>query len=200
MLFDPENIAIAVGILLLSCIQAEICVMPYLLPVSGCHLWFAFYPHVHRAVSALVYSRNPWPRKQGYILWNFFPIMYTNWDKRYFLSTPRLMAAIFDFRRIHISGSSPGTIVSLSVLPDLENTNIEVWLSFLSGLRGEIWLLPVWRRHLGISTSLWALHFLLCRFPRKQNVSWMSTPEDLPMMNNRQTNCYDNTICIFGSQ
>ena len=35
---DPENIGLAVGILLLLCKQADICVMSYLFPVTGRHL------------------------------------------------------------------------------------------------------------------------------------------------------------------
>ena len=35
---DPENMGIAVGILLLSCLEAEICVFSYVLPVNGHHL------------------------------------------------------------------------------------------------------------------------------------------------------------------
>jgi len=39
-LLDIENIGIAVGISLLWCIQAEIHVIPYPLPVTGRHLWY----------------------------------------------------------------------------------------------------------------------------------------------------------------
>ena len=35
---DPENMGIAVGIALLSCIRPEIYVIHYQLPVNGCHL------------------------------------------------------------------------------------------------------------------------------------------------------------------
>ena len=35
---DPENMGVAVGISLLSCIESEIYVTPYLLPVNGHHL------------------------------------------------------------------------------------------------------------------------------------------------------------------
>jgi len=38
LLSDPGNMGVAVGISLLSCIQAEIDVISYLLPVNGCHL------------------------------------------------------------------------------------------------------------------------------------------------------------------
>jgi len=35
---DLENIGTAVGMPLLSCIEAEICVISYLLPVNGSHV------------------------------------------------------------------------------------------------------------------------------------------------------------------
>ena len=41
MLPDPENMGIAVGILLLSSTEAELYVMSYLLPVGGRHLEFS---------------------------------------------------------------------------------------------------------------------------------------------------------------
>jgi len=37
---DPENMCVAVGISLLSCIRAEMYAMSYLLPVNGHHLRF----------------------------------------------------------------------------------------------------------------------------------------------------------------
>ena len=42
----PENMDIAVGISFLSCIQAEICVMWFLLPVTDRYLWFLTNTHV----------------------------------------------------------------------------------------------------------------------------------------------------------
>jgi len=41
-----ENVGIAVGISLLSCMEADIYVILYLLPVNGSHLWFLPYPHI----------------------------------------------------------------------------------------------------------------------------------------------------------
>jgi len=38
VLLDPGNMGVAIGILLLSCIRAEIYVISYLLPVTGRHL------------------------------------------------------------------------------------------------------------------------------------------------------------------
>jgi len=40
---DLENMGIAVGISLLSCIEVKIYVISYLLPVNGSHLLFLFY-------------------------------------------------------------------------------------------------------------------------------------------------------------
>jgi len=42
---EPGNMAVAVGISLLSCIRAEINVISYPLPVSGRHLCFTTYPN-----------------------------------------------------------------------------------------------------------------------------------------------------------
>ena len=38
ILSDPENMCIAVGILLITCIEVEIYVLSFLLPVNGRHL------------------------------------------------------------------------------------------------------------------------------------------------------------------
>jgi len=46
VLSDLENIGIAVGISLLSCMEAEIYVISYLLPVNGSHFLFLSYPHI----------------------------------------------------------------------------------------------------------------------------------------------------------
>ena len=43
---DPVNIGIAVGISLLSCIEAEIYTMSYLLPVNGRHLGFMTHTYI----------------------------------------------------------------------------------------------------------------------------------------------------------
>ena len=42
---DPKNMGIAVEISLLSCIEAEIYVISFLLPVNGRHLRFQTYPN-----------------------------------------------------------------------------------------------------------------------------------------------------------
>jgi hypothetical protein len=40
VLLGPENVGVAVGILVLSYMQAEIYVTAYVLPVNGGHVWF----------------------------------------------------------------------------------------------------------------------------------------------------------------
>ena len=46
MLLDPENVGVAVGISLLSLIQAEIQDIAYVLPVNGSHLRFTSHPDI----------------------------------------------------------------------------------------------------------------------------------------------------------
>ena len=41
---DPENVKVAVGISSISCIQAEIFTIAYVLPVNGGHLWSSWSP------------------------------------------------------------------------------------------------------------------------------------------------------------
>ena len=43
---DSENIGIALDLSLLSCREADIYVISFLLPVNGRHLWFPTYPDV----------------------------------------------------------------------------------------------------------------------------------------------------------
>jgi len=43
---DPENVGVAVGIVLLSCVLASTYVITYSLPVIGGHLWFTTNPDV----------------------------------------------------------------------------------------------------------------------------------------------------------
>jgi len=53
---DLENMGTAVWISLISCIEADINVISYLLPVNGSHLWFLHYPHICSLRSSLVVS------------------------------------------------------------------------------------------------------------------------------------------------
>ena len=46
VLRDSENIGVAVGILLLSHIEAEMMDIAYVLPVTGGHLWFTSHADV----------------------------------------------------------------------------------------------------------------------------------------------------------
>jgi len=48
LLPDPENVGVAVGISLLSCIRAGIHVISYLLPVNGRHRWLTTCPNTEQ--------------------------------------------------------------------------------------------------------------------------------------------------------
>jgi len=63
---DLENIGMAVGISFLSCIKTEICVVSYLLPVNGSHLWFLTDPNIGHSYEYS--SRVARPRKHGIAL------------------------------------------------------------------------------------------------------------------------------------
>ena len=84
-LLDLESIGVAVGISMLSGLQAEFYVSPYPIPVNGRHLSFPTstnivrYPYWSHCIAG--------PRKHGYSRWNFVAIMYTSQDKRYFIIT-----------------------------------------------------------------------------------------------------------------
>jgi len=75
---DLENWGTAVGIPLPSCIEAEICVISYLLPVNGSHLWFHTDPNI--GYSYEYSNRVARPRKHGHSFWNFVAITYTTKD------------------------------------------------------------------------------------------------------------------------
>ena len=83
LLPDPENMAIAVRISLLLCIQAEICVIYFRLMAAI----FNFQPtqtsnSIHLCLSVL-----PDHEKLGYSRWKFVAIAYRSWDVRYVTST-----------------------------------------------------------------------------------------------------------------
>ena len=46
VLADPQNMGIAIGISLLSCIETEEYVIAYVLPVNGGHVWITSHPDV----------------------------------------------------------------------------------------------------------------------------------------------------------
>jgi len=73
-----ENMGTAVGIPLLSCIKAKICVISYLLPVNGSHHWFVTDPNIDHSYNYS--SRVARPRKHGYSRWNFVAIAYATED------------------------------------------------------------------------------------------------------------------------
>ena len=54
VLLDPENVGVGFGISLLSCIQAEIYDIAYVLPVNGGHVWFTSHPDVEEYISPTV--------------------------------------------------------------------------------------------------------------------------------------------------
>jgi len=85
-ILDAINKDLAVGISLLSCIQAEIYVIPYSLPVTGRHLWFLTHPDWRQCFDQS--SRVAWHRKHRYSRWNFVAISRTCWD---FMSTSGYM-------------------------------------------------------------------------------------------------------------
>ena len=85
-LLDPKNMGVAVGISLLSCIQAEIYVITYKRSVIGHHLWFTTYPDVGQS------SRVAWLRKHGCGRWNVIVVLCTSLDLRIW----SLGAAILD--------------------------------------------------------------------------------------------------------
>jgi len=76
---------IAVGISLLSRIQAEIYVIQYSLAVTGCHLWFLTCPDTPQCLEQS--NRVAWHRKYWYSRWNFVAISHTSWDIRYSIFT-----------------------------------------------------------------------------------------------------------------
>jgi len=79
---DLENMRIPLGILFMSCIQAEIYVMSYQLPVTSRYLWCLTHPDTRQCLdrSSCVALR----RKHRYSRWN---VVYASWNICYFLST-----------------------------------------------------------------------------------------------------------------
>ena len=99
LLLDPENVGVAVGISLLSCIQAEIPVIAHVLPVTSGHLLFTSQPdvgdHLHQS------QRVAGPRKCVDSRWNFSAILCTSSVIR----ISSLQAAILDFPLLVASGN-----------------------------------------------------------------------------------------------
>jgi len=70
-----NNVYHGFGISFLSCIYAEICVISYIRPVNGSHLWFIPYSYIGH--SSEYFSRVARPLKHGHSRWNFVAITYT---------------------------------------------------------------------------------------------------------------------------
>ena len=68
VLLDPENVEVAVGISLISYMQADLYVVAYVLPVDGGHLWFTSHPDVGEyPYMCRVFAG---PQKLGVAVWN----------------------------------------------------------------------------------------------------------------------------------
>ena len=112
---------IAVGISLLSCIEAEIYVMPFLLPVNGRHL--RFYTNSDIGQYCHLSLRVAWPRKHGYSCWSFVPMLFTNWD----ITTSGLKDAILVFILPVRSRNNTDSPIGLL---DLKNHSFSRWNFF----------------------------------------------------------------------
>ena len=134
---DPENMGIAVGISLQSCIRAEIYIISYVVSVNGRHLWFSTYPDVglYTPTSLSVF---PDPENMGIaigiLLLSCIYVCKGLYKLRCTLSHfyCRLMATIFDFRHTQASDSIS---TSLSLLPDPENMDMEFRCNHVYELR-----------------------------------------------------------------
>jgi len=92
---DLENMGIAVGISFLSCIEAEICDISYLLPVNGCHLRIIRDPSIGHSYDYS--SRVARPQKRGYIAVGISLLLHTQPKIQVLYMYFRLMAAILIF-------------------------------------------------------------------------------------------------------
>jgi len=90
-----RKLSITVGMLCLSCVQAEIYVISYLPPVSGHHLWFLTHS-IDKRQYLNQPSRVAWHWKHRYSRWNFVAIMCTSWFYTLFHIYFLFQAAIFD--------------------------------------------------------------------------------------------------------
>ena len=131
VLADPKNMGTTVEISLLSCIEAEIYAISFLLPVNGSHLWFPTYTDVGQSShKSLRVAR---PRNYGCSRWNFVAIMYINWDTWNYIFS----AAILDFWLPVSSGSVTDSAIEKF---DPENIGVAVGIWFLASLEAEIHL------------------------------------------------------------
>ena len=75
----PENLCIVVGILLFSCIEADIYVVISQNVLDFCcHLWCFKHPNVRHIFPE--FRHVAWHRKHGHSRWNFVAILGASWD------------------------------------------------------------------------------------------------------------------------
>jgi len=117
----PDNRRVAVEISLVSCIQAEIRIIPNLFMASAaiCDM-----PLIWRRTIIVYYSNSNnnnnnssrpvvnLPRKHGCSLWNFNAILFTNWDIRVW----SFDAALLDFPLPVASGRFTGCSILMAVI------------------------------------------------------------------------------------
>jgi len=142
---DLENISIAVGISLLSCVPAEVHVISYALPVTGRHLWFLTHNDTRQCLDKS--SRVARPRKHRYRKWNFVAIMCTSWATRYFVCTSgysrpfkcfRFPVRHYDYRLNSHRIVHRAMLLSAAMTSASSKTNIQQrWICF------QRWFTPV---------------------------------------------------------
>jgi len=120
-------------LLLLSCLQAEIYVIQYPLPVTGRHLWLTAIfdiPLTLTSEFALVhFSRVPWPRKHAYIAVRIVLLSCVQAEIYIFHIHFRLQTAMFDLP-VTLTSESICTYSSVMLL-DHTNLYIVIGISLL---------------------------------------------------------------------
>ena len=123
VLLDPENVGVAFGILLLSCLKAEIYVMVYAFPVYGGHLWFIT---SRRSCYFQQHWKHGWhvqrvecPRKFRGCHWNVDDTLSASQVN--VQCTSDLAAAVLDLSLPVTSDSNDSMIDMSTELNDLEN-------------------------------------------------------------------------------
>jgi len=123
--------------LLLSCIQADIHVIPYSPPVTGHHLWFLTYPDTRQCLEQ--FCRVAWHRKHRYSRWKFRCYLAYKLRCTLFSIHFRLLAAIIDLSLTPTHGSAYNSPI---VLLDIDNIGIIVGISLLSRIQAEKYAIP----------------------------------------------------------
>jgi len=131
---DLDNIGVAVGFWMPSCVQAEIHVVLCALPVTGRHLRFLTRPDTRQCLhwSSCVAQ----PRKHRYRRWNVVIIMCARSGIRCFVCTFGPHAAIFDFP---LPVWSDSILVSPIQLLDLTNVGVAVDIVFYLFILSRSW-------------------------------------------------------------